>query len=707
MTPHKLRQGKMDLEGYKSDFTTNNGDSAKTSASGTDISDIYSFFHTFDPNEISPEPPLQQEIDHEGSEAMRLQAPIHANHRKIQARQPWLSTENNKSPIASSNNELQKISSAISASDISSNVIQNSNSFNSHLNPTSAIPQINQNGSSQHWPNPVHNSHEHPHHHHQSETIRSSSNKSQNAQFHSTPQPGESHSIPTADYSRLPALQAFKQGRSINQNEQRLMMNAKSTSYYEPMTGKGSHSHMDARPQNAEQHINRYPAPTPHTNQQPTCHSSGFQPRRDPGPRAPFNIGQGIYSGSNYNFQQNNIHEHRNSHCTSVQQSHHTGNIQRAMMAPGFSYSHGPHNVSHYQHPTARSQYPSYLSQQWPSSGGIDYAYSQSIAAASRNLINNSIIYKHAPHTGHMPSTFNIQPQNSQAYQHEGYKTGNYAMNKSWDYRQSCNLQTDIPKNGLHMSKPVGSHNHNQQNHTLASDGNRLNYIQSERSCTQQNPLSQAYPNIPKSTYNSSKDGSPVIQQNGDWAMNHGSYQQNNASSYTSSNSRKLSTDPTSSSSMRDLIKITDQVLNNEIKFSCSSDTGDQNDLEQHNTHPTSNVALDNATKNRGRHHTTTSSKNIQPGVPSGTLCYNCGAFVSSPSVADELTTIAICHNCKEVLYFVTDDIWSKGKKTKQPREKSKTTLNKNDSKDVGSSSTSHVSNQNQWYVYEDYSNIE
>ena len=95
----------MDLAGYKSDFTTNNGDSAKTSASGTDISDIYSFFHTFDPNEISPEPPLQQEIDHEGSE-MRLQAPIHANHMTIQTKQPWPSTENSESRIASSNIEI-------------------------------------------------------------------------------------------------------------------------------------------------------------------------------------------------------------------------------------------------------------------------------------------------------------------------------------------------------------------------------------------------------------------------------------------------------------------------------------------------------------------------------------------------------------------------------------------------------------------------
>merc|ERR1712110_1355735 len=152
---------------------------------------------------------------------------------------------------------------------------------------------------------------------------------------------------------------------------------------------------------------------------------------------------------------------------------------------------------------------------------------------------------------------------------------------------------------------------------------------------TQQNSSNQAYPNIPKSTYKSSKDGLPVTHQNVDWTLNHGSYQQNNASSYTSSTSGKLSADLTSSSSMRDLIKITDQVLNNEIKFSCSSGAGDQNDLEQHNTHPPSNVALDNATTNRGRHHTTTNSKNIQSGVPSGTLCYNCGAFVSSPSVAD------------------------------------------------------------------------
>ena len=698
MTPHKLRQTKMDLAGYKSDFTTNDGDSAKTSASGTDISDIYSFFHTFDPNEISPEPPLPPDIDHVGSGAMHLQAPIHG---KIQTRQPWPSTENNDSRIASSNNELHKISSAIAASELSSNVIQKSNSFNSHLNPTSAIPPINQNGSS--YPNPIHNSHQHHHHHHQSETIRSSShstNNSQTARFHDAPQPGESHSIPTADYSRLPALQAFKQGRPINQNEQHLMMNAQTTSFSDPMSGKVCHAPMEPRLQNATHHINRYPAPTPHSHQQPTCHSSGFQPRRDvSGPRASFNIGQGIYSGSNHNVQQNNIHEHRNSHCTSVQHSQYPGNLQRAI-APGFSYSHGQHNLSHDNHASARSHYPSYLSQQWPNSGGMDCAYSQSIAAASRNLINNSIIYKQASHMGHMPSTFNVQPQNGQAYPNDGYKTGNYATNKSWDYKQSCNLNTDIPKNGLDMSKTVATHNHIQQNHTLASDGNRLNYIQYERSRTQQNASNQTYPNIPKSTYDSSKDGLPVTHQNVDWAMNHGSFQPNNASS----TSRKLSTDLKSSSSMRDLIKITDQVLNNEIKFSCSSGAGDQNDLEQHNTHPPSNVALDNATTNRGRHHTTTNSKNSQSGVPSGTLCYNCGAFVSSPSVADELTTIAICHNCKEVLYFVTDDIWSKGKKTKQPREKSKTTLNKNDSKDIGSLSTSHVSNQNQWYVYEDYS---
>ena len=133
MTPHKLRQSKMDLAGYKSDFTTNKGDSAKTSASGTDISDIYSFFHTFDPNEISPEPPLQQEINHVGSEAMRLQSPIHDDHRKTQTRRPWPSTENHDSGIASSNIELQKISSAIAASELSSNVIEKSNSFNSHL----------------------------------------------------------------------------------------------------------------------------------------------------------------------------------------------------------------------------------------------------------------------------------------------------------------------------------------------------------------------------------------------------------------------------------------------------------------------------------------------------------------------------------------------------------------------------------------------
>lgn len=697
----------MELAGYKSDFTTNDGDGAKTAASGTDISDIYSFFHTFDPNEISPEPPLQQEIEHEGSE-MRLQAPIHANHMKIQTNQPWQSTENNDSRIASSSNELQKISSAIAASELSSNVIQKSNSFNSQPIQTSAIRPINQNGSA--CPNPVHNSHQHPHHHHQSETIRSSSHSSknsQNAQFHSAPQPGGSHSIPTADYSRLPALQAFKQGRSINQNEQHLMMNAQSTSYSDPMTGNGRNAPMEARLQNATQHINRYPAPTPHSHQHPTCHSSGFQPRLDiSGPRVPFSNGQGIYSGSHYNVHHNNIHEHRSSHSNVAQQSQYTGNLQRTI-APGLSYSHGQHNLSHYQHASSRSQYPSYLSQQWPSSGGIDYAYSQSIAAASRNLINNSIIYKHAPHMGHMPSTFNIQPQNGQAYPNEGYKTGNYAMNKSWDYKQSYNLQTALPQNGVNMSKPVGSHNHNQQNNTLASDDNRLNYMQSERSRTQPNSSSQTYSNIPKSTYNSSKNGLPVTHQNVAWAMNHGSNQQNNASSYTSSTSSKSSTDPTSSSSMRDLIKITDQVLNNEIKFSCSTGAGNHNDLEKHNTHPPSNVGLDNTTSNRGRHQTTTNSKNIQSGVPSGTLCYNCGAFVSSPSVADELTTIAICHNCKEVLYFVTDDIWSKGKKTKQPREKSKTTLNKNESKDVGSSSTSHVSNQNQWYVYEDYSNIE
>ena len=218
------------------------------------------------------------------------------------------------------------------------------------------------------------------------------------------------------------------------------MMNAQTTSYSDPMTCKGSHAPMEPRLQNATHHINRYPAPTPHSHQQPTCHSSGFQARLDiSGPRVPFNNGQGIFSGSNYNVQQNNIHEHQNSHCTAAQQSQYAGNLHRAM-APGFSYSQGQQTLSHYHHASARSQYPSYLSQQCPRSGGIDYAYSQSIAAASRNLINNSIIYKQASHMGHMPSTFNMQPQNGQAFPNDGYKTGNYVTNKSWNYKQSSNL---------------------------------------------------------------------------------------------------------------------------------------------------------------------------------------------------------------------------------------------------------------------------
>ena len=115
-------------------------DSPSVSKGGKDGSDksggfdLYSFWNTFDPNEISPEPPPEQD-GNKPKQDIPISQPNYQPRNSTNPTLPNLTSDiqYNQMHYQSDQNELHKISSAIAASQLSSAVIRKSDSFQNRI----------------------------------------------------------------------------------------------------------------------------------------------------------------------------------------------------------------------------------------------------------------------------------------------------------------------------------------------------------------------------------------------------------------------------------------------------------------------------------------------------------------------------------------------------------------------------------------------
>ena len=666
--------------------------------------DLYSFWNTFDPNEISPEPPPNSAImatvasdrkdttthlhpHFSSSHQPKFDAPNNAPHN-LQI-QNTSSHRNEFEKLVStkySQNELHKMSSAIAASKMSSSVIRQSNSFNNGIAQQRLhhqfIPHKQYSGLANSSPiegNQIH-------------VPSYSSNFSSKFQNHIH---DETQSMTSLQHSlSFDGVHGYdNQSVYHNYNKERLLQQKEhSTSIHREKTGDLNiaayrsiqNPTVASKPQNYSQQINRYPLPLNEpTSNQPFYHSHGNRSRLDSAPYIN-NACSPTYSNSHLTKQYltpNSIYGHHpNSHNFSTPQAAYNGNIYPNLSSA--AYEQGRHSHIYHQKPSNSGFVaPNYSSGHWPSPNPFVHNTSPSITAASNDLISNSIIYKKSSNSEGPKNS--IDHQLSQNYTQfnpsEHYKNPAKSIAKPWDYIPKYNIQRD-----RNQYESLSLRQKNEQNRASITE-----VVQSETKLHHKYAMQQSYqPNTSKADDSTTKLDPNLIpsrSQSIPKANGSGEYDQVYSPHKSCPIQTQPYTDPSNYSTMNDLIQITEKVLNNEIDF---GNTVRNRNTDHRQTYLTSNTSFHLKTSQNTHSKPRKNQQSVAKGLQ--TLCYNCGAFVGSDtSVADEVTTIAICHNCKEVLYFVTDENTAKNKSLKIQSNTHKETQKINHSSNTTTSSRS------------------
>ena len=437
------------------------------------------------------------------------------------------------------------------------------------------------------------------------------------------------------------------------------------------------HSSTASKFQNYGQNINRYPTSLQQPQNLPDYYPHNQTPKKITQQRNPYRRSSVLYnseilSEAAKNLLPNSIYDHpKNLQSVSSQQPVYHGNmLSNDLSSATCSLRQGQH-AKNTNRNSSECFIPQYSAKPWPTSfNPAEFPSRHSITAATNSLINNSIIYKQSA----QPIAQSSQQGFHQPHHTNGmYPRGNYpnypaSIQKPWDYIPKYNLQrvnqepTLVPfehhqnsQSQIRHSVSASSHYHPGENtsHDQHSKYQSHSSYHLHPQTTHSNTINSTYN---KFTPNMNPNCTQTFTNNVSGAY----HEMYNPDTKSFIGTQARTEESTKYSTMNDLIKITDQVLNNEIKF--GNIGGERNKIQhQQNSHPPITTSDVTAMK---CNQTNTKAKKAQQSIASGTLCYNCGAFVSSSTIADEVTTIAICHNCKEVLYFVTDENMSKDKRS-------------------------------------------
>ena len=630
----------------------------KASGGKCEAFDLYSFWNTFDPNETSPEPApetTQQEIR---SEPNSVQYDMNINN--ISTPHSISKSNVNPAPIRrmSRQDELQ-MSSAIAASQLSSAVIKKANEFNTGMiNPTTVFhPPSNEIGRSH--VSLVQNV-QYPQEQH--------SHKPKDSQYIGGPKewfPSTTsrYSLPSNNLQNFndksvqhyPGTQALQQNSSLHPGNVRPSYNGVNTAA--PITSEL---------QNLSQQVNRNFPTNPNPPRNDPVHFSYYHPPNDPRTQYMSSNSSQAHPNSvlphppvNHNNTQNHMQPLSHSHGVSPQRPIHPANMQSNRLA------------THYAPNNWANSYTPYMS-----SG-------PSITAASNNLINNSIIYKSSLPL--MP-TRDIHKQQSSGtpatYPPLSYTNPNSSITKPWDYIPKYNTQR-------HEQNALGTQENYLHRHSNPPAGR--NILHEQGISNGFHVTQQAASCYPSSSWN--KNAELALHTHG-YGTTH-TFINNQTPETYHQNHLQAKTNPTTATTSQSMFQAYSEIpgLNNTVH---RAKKYFNNEISK-----SAGEYKDSSVPNFGCASVTSQRNQVDPKIKiettsSGTLCYNCGAFVGSATVADDETTIAICGNCKEVLYFVSDNSSSKGKKLLPLHTKTKTdTMKKRKAKSSSRTKTIEKSNLN------------
>ena len=133
----------MEIEKQSAPSTGQGGKDSNSVNEKSGSVDLYSFWNSFDPNEISPEPPPEQSINESKQEITDAQ-PNYSHRDSIPQMYPNATSNVGYPQVhrVTDQNELHKISSAIAASQLSSAVLRRSDSFQNRMNNQFNYPNI-------------------------------------------------------------------------------------------------------------------------------------------------------------------------------------------------------------------------------------------------------------------------------------------------------------------------------------------------------------------------------------------------------------------------------------------------------------------------------------------------------------------------------------------------------------------------------------
>ena len=656
--------------------------------------DLYSFWNTFDPNEISPEPPPDKQATNEPKQEITdTQTNYHSRNTVSQSFQNTPSNIGyNHFHGVTDQNELQKISSAIAASQLSSAVMRKSDSFQNGLqnhyiahNVGSDMNVIRNSGAGA----PSASTHQNYFQHHS----RYYHSKFQNPQekdhrIPSTPSAlpvsmndGAHGYRPTLHHNHLNKQMTHQMQQQSHQKQHSMMFSPERYMNSSPAFYRGAQPSTNHGLFNSGYHANRYPYP--HINSQ---NQNVYYPH-----------GSVTKSLDRQYLDNNRVSSHGYQLQSQTPRTHFPQSFPPSSVSTPQDYStfHNLYHGNSHQHNLAtansqqiqqREQRPKSNAPQtvvqpvktWENFNKTSASH-HSITAASNNLINNSIIYKNSETRERLP----VQGTHSHhgVYQQPSYPVSlafqsdnnlNSSMSariqKPWDYIPKCNIQRDKNLQPIYNAPAQPSHQSSHvtsiQPHVTQSEKPSHDFLTKCSSNPYNTNFNASFtPTNAESMSNSSRSN---VQPNTDTRRPHESNSNKEMSPHLIQ--RERHNYPTNYSNMNDLIKITDQVLNNEIKFSnIERGEGHSNQNPHKSYQPTPPISNPGPkTKQSCDNRSTDRTCRTEFNDKGGTICYKCGAFVeSSSTIADDVTTIAVCHKCNEVLYFNTSESSAKSEKSK------------------------------------------
>lgn len=654
--------------------------------------DLYSFWNTFDPNEISPEPPPEQD-GNKPKQDMPIAQPNYQPRNSAHQTLPNLTSDiqYNQMHNQSDQNELHKISSAIAASQLSSAVIRKSDSFQNRIYNQFNHPHVSSDTNVIRSSNGVfhpesthldyfqqrsgyHHS-KYPNHHEKGHRTPSMSSFQQSAVYNDA---HGQRSMPQQSLAGKQMIQHMQQmQQQIQQRQHSLMMDHEryASSIYR---GVNPPSHHGLR--NPGYHDYRYPFPPAHSRIQNYNHLHEHMPktvnRQTIHDSRSLSFGHELHSQavraqylqpSTYVPSTSNTYSSNINHYNNQSMAHNSGQINQQIQKK--------ESLSKFTAPQTGVQ--NNPAKSWENYHKIDNFTNQSITAASNQLINNSIIYKnsetrarlsahgpqshagfHEPHSHPVNNIF--QRSDNQA------QSSTAKIQKPWDFIPKYSMQRD-KQHQLYYNSPNEPSIH-QSNHSSStqSNFNQSAKIASDHFNKSSSNLYNPNPSIPYTPTNSepfSNSSQSSVQQ--DMSLQY-SYQDINTSKiHSHSMERGNHNYPPINSTMNDLIKITDQVLNSDFKGSNieRNEKGEMKEAKNSYKSAPSTFTPSATTKQCSENESTESKCKTALTDESGIVCYKCGALVErSTTITDDETTIAVCHKCSEVLYFNKKDNISKTK---------------------------------------------